>query len=111
MRVDGMEIVAEESGGRIVLSFALSDDPSQISLLATYAAGRILRESAVLAYGRRSNGKVSAFLWQDAPADADDWTFVKLFESFADSCDWWRARVEERGKGETVEISESVIRP
>ena len=74
--------------------------------LAAYAAGRMLREDAALAYG---DGGV--FLWQDAPADADDRAFVKLFESFADSCDWWRARVDERGKGGAGEISESVIRP
>ena len=111
MRVDGMEIVAEESGGRIVLSYALSDDLSQVPLLASYAAGRILQENAVLAFGRQSQGKDSAFLWQDAPADADDRALVRLFESFADSCDWWRARVEERGGGDAVEISEAVIRP
>ncbi len=77
-----------------------------IPALAAYAAGRMLREEATLAYG-----KGNVFLWQDAPVDADDRTLLRLFESFTDSCDWWRARVEERGKGEAVEISESVIRP
>jgi hypothetical protein len=66
----------------------------------------MLREEATLAYG-----KGGVFLWQDAPADADDRALVRLFETFADSCDWWRARVEERGKGDMVEISEAVIRP
>ena len=106
LRVDGREVLVEMSAGRIVLSVALTEDESMIPALAAYAAGRILREEATLAFG---NGNV--FLWQDAPADADDRALVRLFESFTDSCDWWLARVEERGKGDAVEISESVIRP
>jgi len=65
----------------------------------------MLREDATLAHGSRA-----AFLWQDAPADADARALVRLFETFADSCDWWRARLDERGGG-AVEISEAVIRP
>ena len=102
----------EESAGRIVLSAAVTDDESMVPALAAYAAGRMLHEDATLAYGRTSKLPSSTiFLWQDAPADADDRTLVRLFESFADSCDWWRARVDERGKGGAVEISEAVIRP
>ena len=116
LRVDGKEMFVEESAGRIILSIVLTEDDSILPLLATYAAGRMLHENATLAYGSLE-GKASklqkhnVFLWQDAPADADDRTLVRLFESFSDSCDWWLARVEERGKGEAVEISESVIRP
>ncbi len=106
LRVDGKEMLVEESAGRIVLSHVLTEDDSLFPTLAAYAAGRMLREDATLAHGRQS-----AFLWQDAPADADDRTLVRLFETFADSCDWWRARVDERGKTGEVEISEAVIRP
>ena len=77
-----------------------------IPTLAAYAAGRMLREDATLAYGKHST-----FLWQDASADASDQALVRLFETFVDSCDWWRARVDERGKVDAVEISEAVIRP
>ena len=116
MRVDGMEIVAEEANGRIVLSFALTDDASVLPLLASYAAGRMLREGAVLAYGipSRQGGRPRdrvAFLWQDAPADADERSLVRLFETFADSCDWWRTRLGERGGTGMGEISEAVIIP
>ena len=106
LRVDGKEVFVEESAGRIVLSHVLTEDDSMIPALAAYAAGRMLREDATLAYGRDS-----VFLWQDAPADAGDRILVRLFETFADSCDWWRARVDERGNADTVEISEAVIRP
>ena len=106
LRVDGKEVFVEQSAGRIVLSVVLTEDESMIPTLAAYAAGRMLREEATLAYG-----KGNVFLWQDASADADDRALVRLFESFTDSCDWWRARVEERGKSDAVEISEAVIRP
>jgi len=132
LRVDGREVFVEESAGRIVLSIVLTEDDSLIPKLAAYAAGRMLREDATLAFGsfevskfRGLEGTASkppnlqtsklpsscVFLWQDAPVDANDRTLVRLFESFVDSCDWWRARVEEWVKGETVEMSESVIRP
>ena len=132
LRVDGREVLVEMSAGRIVLSVALTEDESMIPALAAYAAGRMLREEATLAFGSLEVSKFrslaetaskppnlqtsklpggNVFLWQDAPADADDRTLLRLFESFTDSCDWWCARVEERGKGEAVEISESVIRP
>jgi len=101
MRVDGMEILAEESAGQIVLSFALTDDAALLSTLASYAAGRMLKEDALLTYGRmmdagtrtRDEG-ACAFLWQSAPADADSHTLMRFFETFMDSCDWWRARVD-----------------
>ena len=106
LRVDGREVFADESAGRIVLSHVLTEDDSMIPTLAAYAAGRMLREDATLACGKHS-----AFIWQDAPADANDQALVRLFETFVDSCDWWRARVDERGKTDAVEISEAVIRP
>ena len=106
LRVDGSEMRVEESAGRIVLSQVLTEDDSLLPMLASYASGRMLREDATLAYGSHST-----FLWQDAPADADERTLLRLFESFADSCDWWRARVDSREADGTVEISEAVIRP
>ena len=132
LRVDGKEILVEESAGRLILSHVLTDDDSMVPTLAAYAAGRMLREEATLAFGSLEVSKFRSlagpaskplnlqtsklpgsliFLWQDASADANDRMLVKLFETFADSCDWWRARVDERGKGETVEMSEAVIRP
>ena len=140
LRVDGKEVLVEESAGRIVLSHVLTDADSMIPTLAAYAAGRMLREDATLAFGSLDVGKFrsldagklgslegttsklpnfetsklptsNVFLWQDASVDADDRILLKLFETFADSCDWWRARVDERGKTDAVEISEAVIRP
>ena len=108
LRVDGMEIMAEERDGRLILSRVLTDSDDLIPTLSGYAAGRLLREDAVLAADPNTRG---AFLWQDAPATADAQSLVRLFETFLNSCDWWRSRIV----GETTNTSESVpemmIRP
>ena len=109
LRVDGMEIVAEETDRRIRLSYVLTDDEALLPTLAAYAAGRMLKEEAVLSYG---DGR--AFLWQEAPADADARAMLRLFETFMDSCDWWRERVDAlRGNAEvaTAVPETMMIRP
>lgn len=115
IRVDGKEMLVEETAGRLILSATLTEDDSLLPTLSVYATGRMLREDAILTYGRRGPeaGKGAAvFLWQDVAADAGGHALTRLFETFADSYDWWRARVEERsGSGDAVEISEAVIRP
>ena len=106
LRVDGVEVSAAVAGDRLVLSQRLTDEADKLPALAGYAAGRMLREEAVLAYGDGA-----AFLWQDAPAGAGERTLVRLFESFMDSCDWWRARVDaSRAEGEP-KFSDMTIRP
>ena len=128
MRVDGFEVEAEEIDGRIVLSCALTDDDSMLPTLEGYAAGRMLAEDAVLAYGavggsRGANGDGAgpggpsgsrAFLWQDVPAGAGAREMVRLFETFMDSCDWWLERVKALrvGGAEAPETDRTmVIRP
>ena len=107
LQVDGADVLAEERGGRLRLSLTLSTDETQFPQLASYAAGRILKEEATL-----SAGEASIFLWQDAPADSDGRVFSRLFETFMDSCDWWRARIGERSGGEGLGASEMfMIRP
>ena len=106
LRVDGAEVTAAVTGERLVLSQRLTDDADKLPLLAGYAAGRMLREEAVLAYGDGA-----AFLWQDVSARAGDQALVRLFESFMDSCDWWRARVEGAREKERAEFPEMMIRP
>ena len=106
LRVDGAEVSAAVTGERVVLSQRLTDDADKLPALASYAAGRMLREEAVLAYGDGA-----AFLWQDASARAGDQALVRLFESFMDSCDWWRARVEGTRENGSVAFPDMVIRP
>lgn len=100
--VDGGEIVATETARGLRLTCRLTDgaDATGASLprLAEYAAGRMLREEATLAYGAEG-----AFLWQEIPARADAHTLRRGFETFCDACDWWRERVspqDDLGGGE-----------
>ena len=108
LRVDGMAVRAEERDGGIVLSYSLADDDAHLPVLARYAAGRMLREDATLAW---DNG---AFLWQEVPAGANSAEMVRDFERFMDSCDWWRERVDAlRGDNAAVDAAPEsmVIRP
>ena len=122
LQVDGADVLAEERGGRLRLSLALSNDKSLFPKFAAYAAGRMLREEATLTVGelaartdpssaQSSNGP-TLFLWQDVSAAANDHALARLFETFMDSCDWWRARVEEQtGNEERATPELFMIRP
>ena len=121
MQVDGAEIVVlETTGGALRLFFRVSDDASVFPRLAEWAAGRMLREDATLAYGqlpnvspdglRSSTLPPSMFLWRDLSSEADASAMRRAFEDFADSCDWWRARVSREGEA-AASFPEMVIRP
>ena len=118
LQVDGGEVFAEETGGRLRLSRRLADDPSEWPLLAACAPGRMLREEATPAVGPlpgHRDGKPTCFLWQDAPAGADAHGLRRLLETFLDSFDWWRARTADgRAAGEAEALpapAETIIRP
>lgn len=106
--VDGAEIRARVVGNRLLLVRSLSEDPADLPKLAEYAAGRLLREDAVLAWEAESG---SAVIWRDAPADAGQNALKTLFERFADSADWWDDRVRELHAPVSSEFPEMVIRP
>lgn len=96
LQVDGNEIVASETGNALRLVCRLTDDAAQLPRLAEYAAGRMLREDATLA----CDGD-GALLWQETSAAADAHALQRFFETFSDSCDWWRARLlPDTNKGE-----------
>lgn len=96
--VDGGEIEAEERDGRLVLTKALcsaeggEEGSPDLAALAGYAAGRMLKEEAVLAWDAVREVPI---LWQDVAAGGDAAQFRRFFEVFAASCDWWEARVRE----------------
>lgn len=91
LRVDGLEVVAEEGMGRLFLKYNLTDSEDIFAKLAEFAAGRMLKEAATLS-AEPSHGGL--FLWQDADVHASAHELMRLFETFTDSCDWWRERVE-----------------
>ena len=122
LQVDGADVLAEERGGQLRLALPLSDDENLFPKFAAYAAGRMLREAATLAVGElpagpnpaasQPSGSQTLFLWQDVPASAGGHALARLFETFMDSCDWWRARVEEQNGNEERTTPELfMIRP
>ena len=107
--VDGEELVASDEGGRAILRANVAAAPSDGTLasLAGFAAGRILREEAVLAYEPKAD---VAILWQAVPSDADALALRDFFRSFTASWDWWRARAAEL-ESPQPSFPEVMIRP
>ena len=105
--VDGGRIEASVERGRLILVRELaSSGDIDLAQFAGYAAGRVLREEAVLAYDPTDDRLI---LWQDMPADADAGLLRRFFEVFAASCDWWLARVD--GASPAASVPEMTIRP
>ena len=105
--VDGGRIEASVERGRLVLARELaSSGDIDLAQFAGYAAGRVLREEAVLAYDPTDDRLI---LWQDMPVDADAGILRRFFEVFAASCDWWLARVD--GASPAASVPEMTIRP
>ena len=108
LKVDGREIRVREAAGRLVLSCVVVSEPDDETVVrfAGYAAGRMLKEEAVLAWEPSQSALI---LWQDVPAASDDGVLRRFFEVFATSADWWFARALN---DEAVSrIPEMMIRP
>lgn len=108
--VDGDAVEATVVGGRLRLVKTLrSEEGGELSLaaLAGYAAGRLLKEEAVLAWDATREAPI---LWQDVEATADATQLRRFFEVFATSCDWWAARAHET-RQEAPRVPEMMIMP
>jgi len=107
LRVDGGDILARLLGGRLVLSCVVSSDEKDLPKLAAYAAGRILKEEAVLAWDEK---QAACIVWQGLRDNADAAQLSRFFEEFMKSCDWWLARAGELSSP-PPELPDIVIRP
>lgn len=107
LRVDGHEVSVREDALRLILSAKLDFPEERLAQAAGYAAGRMLREEATLAWDPELK---SAVLYQAVDSQASLARLKEAFERFADSCDWWRDRAEEAGATGTA-FPEAVIRP
>lgn len=105
--VDGEEIVAQSLSSRLILKRYLDVPFDNLSVFASYAAGRMLREDAVLAWDDRAE---RAFLWREIPEKAAAAEMKAAFEDFADSCDWWVQRAAEIDAPKSV-FPDIMIRP
>lgn len=90
-RVDGLGYAVEILGSRLVVKFRLDISGDEIVTFATFAAGRMLREEAILAWDKRSQ---EAFLWQELPVHGSSAELAAAFGAFVDACEWWADRVE-----------------
>ena len=105
--VDDGIVEASVEKNRLLMTRSLSAaSDTDLARLADYAAGRVLREEATLAYDPATD---CVILWQDLPASADAVLLRRFFEVFTASCDWWQARV--RGAETASAIPEMMIRP
>jgi len=105
--VDDARVGAVEENGRLVLTCELeTGDDVDLSLFAGYAAGRVLKEEAVLAYDPASDRLI---LWQEVSARAEPAVLKRFFEVFMASCDWWQARAD--GAKGSASVPEMMIRP
>ena len=78
------------------------------TVLAGYAAGRMLKEKAVLAWDPEAK---ELMLWQESSADDSDESLREDFDLFLDSCDWWDERIKELAQTGRRPITETVILP
>ena len=105
--VDGGEVHATDLGRRLLLTRAISREEDAFVRLATYCAGRILKEEASLYWDERRGEMMLA---QEISATAVPHEMKAFFEKFADSCDWWLARTAAEPV-KTTSFPEMVIRP
>ena len=112
--VDERDIVATEAKGVLRLRSILMEptageaDDAKLLRLAEFAAGRVLREDAVLAWEPELEALI---LWQEISAKAEAEDLREFLEVFATSLDWWSDRVAEEAAVPTPAMPEFVIRP
>ena len=107
LHVDGGRVEARLMGSRLVLSRGITRAEDDLPKLAGYAAGRLLKEEAVLAW---DDGAAECILWQECLASASAQQLTRFFETFMGSCDWWMARVADLA-APPVSFPELVIVP
>ena len=106
-RVDGWEIIAEKLAGRLILKCYLDVGYDDLPKFASYVAGRLLREEAVLAWDDKTQ---KAVLWREIHENSNPAAMKEAFEEFADSCEWWMQRLSDIRAPESV-FPDILIRP
>jgi len=97
---------APHGGASLLFQTVLTEDAETAGRLAAYAAGRMLKEAATLAWDPE---KKSVILWEKVEFEGQGHG-RRAFESFCESADWWRERVKEQGHGHAG-VAEMMIRP
>lgn len=105
-RVDGDVYTAEQLGARCVIRRRFQVEDATLLRLASFTAGRLLREDAVLAWDDHSQ---ELELWQEIPMGRAP-EMAAAFGAFVNACEWWMARVAEEEIPRSV-FPEMMIQP
>lgn len=106
--VDGFEIELRAMRGGLVLRLSLGKlGETDAARVAGYAAGRMLKEEAVVAYDPERGELI---LWQKVPAGTGASGAKLAFELFMTSCDWWKSAVGAETAKRTERRAEELMR-
>ena len=105
-RVDDDPVEARVKAGTLLFKWTFPEN-APVERLAEFAAGRILRDPAVLAW---DPVRERAILWWRTTKGADDRELVQAFRAFLDSRGWWKTCVAELTKPKAT-LRDLVIRP
>lgn len=90
LNVDGNEMRAADAGAYLVLMKEISRSADILPQLSRFAVGRFICEDEILYWDA---SLMAAVLSRKIPVTASDCEMRDAFEAFANSCDWWDARV------------------
>ena len=105
-KVDDEPVEVRQRDGALLFRWMFPEN-APIVRLAEFAAGRFLRDRAVVAWDPFRD---RALLWQRTPRGAGERALVEEFGRFLGACDWWKRCVAELVQPKAP-LAEIVIRP
>ena len=105
-RVDDDPVEVRQREGALVFKWTFPGN-APIERIAEFAAGRIPRDRAVVAWDAF---RERAILWQGTRKGAGERAQVEAFRLFLGSCDWWKRCIAELVQPRAT-LAEIVIRP
>ena len=105
-RVDDDPVEVRQKDGALVFKWTFPEN-ALIERIAEFAAGRILRDRAVVAW---DPFRERAILWQRTRKGDGERALVEAFRVFLGACDWWKLCVAELVQPKAT-LAEIVIRP
>ena len=105
-RVDDDPVEVRQKDGALVFKWTFPEN-APVERIAEFAAGRILRDRAVVAW---DPFRERAILWQRTRKGDGERALVEAFRVFLGACDWWKRCVAELVQPKAT-LAEIVIRP
>lgn len=105
-RVDDDPVEVRMKAGTLLFKWMFPEN-APVERIAEFAAGRILRDRAVVAWDAF---RERAILWQRTRKGDGERAQVEAFRVFLGACDWWKRCVAELVQPKAT-LAEIVIRP